>query len=255
MVAFVVLDLVIERSHCFTYYPHPTRYQYVKCAIPAFTPQLHSITIHHPVLVLLAMSLYNQQSISRCWYRLVINPICRSVSPENVLLQNGWLDLDGEWGQSRDGCIRWGGDLRRERGSFGGKCGHPIVTIRECGIVILCCEGLQHGSSQITLGFLVSVCRYLLFCLFNRPTNIYICQTVVWRIHLNVYNVIQECRTWLNVASNQELNKASYEAVQQSYTAALECARQACDAKLEVHYTILTCITCAFCMWLCHVKK
>jgi len=25
---------------------------------------------------------------------------------------------DGEWGQSRDGCIRWGGDRRRGRGSF-----------------------------------------------------------------------------------------------------------------------------------------
>jgi len=48
---------------------------------------------------------------------------------------------------------------------------------------------------------------------------------------------MQECRTWLNVANNQELNKASYETVQQSYTAALECARQACDAKLEVLHT------------------
>ena len=26
---------------------------------------------------------------------------------------------DGEWGRSRDGCIIWGGDRRRERGSLG----------------------------------------------------------------------------------------------------------------------------------------
>ena len=35
---------------------------------------------------------------------------------------------DREWGRSRDGCIRWGGDHHRERGSFGVNLGHPIVT-------------------------------------------------------------------------------------------------------------------------------
>jgi len=45
---------------------------------------------------------------------------------------------------------------------------------------------------------------------------------------------VQECKTWLNIASNQELNKADYETVRQSYTAALECARQARDAKQQV---------------------
>jgi len=39
--------------------------------------------------------------------------ICLSVGcPESVLWQNGQLDPDvvwgGEWGRSRDGCIRWG---------------------------------------------------------------------------------------------------------------------------------------------------
>jgi len=37
---------------------------------------------------------------------------CQSVGPEDVLWQNGWLDLeavwDGEWSQSKDGCIWWG---------------------------------------------------------------------------------------------------------------------------------------------------
>jgi len=37
------------------------------------------------------------------------------------------LDLDavwgGEWGQLSDGCIRWDGDGRRGRSSFGGEFG------------------------------------------------------------------------------------------------------------------------------------
>ena len=65
-------------------------------------------------------------------YRLVINPICWSVCLESVLWQNSRLVLDavsgGEWGRSRDGCIRLGGDRQRGRGSFGGKCRASIVT-------------------------------------------------------------------------------------------------------------------------------
>ena len=51
---------------------------------------------------------------------------------------------------------------------------------------------------------------------------------------------VQECKTWLNIASNQELNKADYETVRQSYMAALECARQARDAKQQVLYITIT---------------
>ena len=44
--------------------------------------------------------------------------VCLSVGPERVLCQNGRLDpdavRDGGWGRSRDGCIRRGGDRRRE---------------------------------------------------------------------------------------------------------------------------------------------
>jgi len=65
-------------------------------------------------------------SIIECehsWYTIVSYPICQSlclsvsqsvslpVGPESVLWQHGWLDPDtiwgGEWGRSRDGCIRW----------------------------------------------------------------------------------------------------------------------------------------------------
>jgi len=46
------------------------------------------------------------------------------------------LDLDavwiGEWGRSRDGCIRWDGDRRRGRGIvrvvLGVNVGHLFVT-------------------------------------------------------------------------------------------------------------------------------
>jgi len=34
---------------------------------------------------------------------------------------------DGEWGRSRDGCIRWGGYRRMGRSSFGVNLGRPIV--------------------------------------------------------------------------------------------------------------------------------
>ena len=37
----------------------------------------------------------------------------------------------GDWGQSRDGCIRWGGDRRREGAILGVNLGHPIVTNRD----------------------------------------------------------------------------------------------------------------------------
>jgi len=35
---------------------------------------------------------------------------------------------DSVWGRSNDGCIRWGGDRQRGRGSFGVNFGRPIVT-------------------------------------------------------------------------------------------------------------------------------
>jgi len=35
---------------------------------------------------------------------------------------------DGEWGRSRDGCIRWGGDRRREGLFWGVNLGRPTVT-------------------------------------------------------------------------------------------------------------------------------
>ena len=34
----------------------------------------------------------------------------------------------GEWGRSRDGCIRWGGDGQRGRSGFGVNLGCPIAT-------------------------------------------------------------------------------------------------------------------------------
>ena len=54
------------------------------------------------------------------------------VGQESVLWQNGWLDpdavWDGEWGESRDGCIRWGWWSTKGKGSFGVNLGRPIVT-------------------------------------------------------------------------------------------------------------------------------
>jgi len=42
--------------------------------------------------------------------------------------------LGDKWGQSSDGCIRWGGD-RQRRDRFWGEFGHPIVTN---GVLLWC---------------------------------------------------------------------------------------------------------------------
>jgi len=61
--------------------------------------------------------------------------VCPSVCPVGELWKNGGLDLDAilgpEWGQSRDGCIRWGGDCQREVAGLGVNVGHFIVTSEE----------------------------------------------------------------------------------------------------------------------------
>jgi len=87
-------------------------------------------------ILLIATSLFintiehKQVFLQTC--RLSRLSVSRSVGLVGELWKNGCLDLDaiwgGEWGRSRDWCIRWGEDRRRGRGSFVGKCGHPIVT-------------------------------------------------------------------------------------------------------------------------------
>jgi len=80
-----------------------------------------------------------------------------SVCANGVLWQNSWMDLDaicsGEWGWLMDGVLDGGGDRRRRRGSFGGKCEASQWGL--CCIFILCREGWWCGSSHIPLGFLV----------------------------------------------------------------------------------------------------
>lgn len=46
--------------------------------------------------------------------------------------------------------------------------------------------------------------------------------------------VWQECETWLNIAGCQEEHGASLEEVDNSYTAALNCAERASQSKLQV---------------------
>ena len=92
--------------------------------------------------------------------------------PESVLWQNGWLDpdaaWDGEWGRSRDGCIRLGWWSSKGRGSFGINLGRPIVT--NGNLLPSCARATR--SSQITLGGLVLLGSHTysvrVFC-FGRP--------------------------------------------------------------------------------------
>jgi len=71
------------------------------------------------------------------------------------------LDLDAvwgdEWGQSRDGCIKWGVEVIEGKGSFGSKYGASYCNHWGLGIVILCHEWWRCSSSQITVGFFVVV--------------------------------------------------------------------------------------------------
>ena len=63
-------------------------------------------------LLLLSATLYNQSCrlAHLSVRRSMCLSVCLSVCPEDVLWKNGQLDLDdvwdGEWGRSRDGCIR-----------------------------------------------------------------------------------------------------------------------------------------------------
>ena len=58
--------------------------------------------------------------------------VCLSVCSQSVLWQNGRLDpnavWDGKWGRSTYGCIRRGGDRRREGAVLDLNLGRPIVT-------------------------------------------------------------------------------------------------------------------------------
>jgi len=54
------------------------------------------------------------------------------------------------------GILDMGGDRRRGRGIFGGKCeASHCNRCRLCCVVILCREGWRRGSSKITSGYLV----------------------------------------------------------------------------------------------------
>jgi len=62
-----------------------------------------------------------------CW------SVCACRSVHSVLWQNGWVDRDaiwdGEWGQSRDGCIKLGVVIVEGEGAvLGLNLEHPIVT-------------------------------------------------------------------------------------------------------------------------------
>jgi len=88
-----------------------------------------------PCKIIVSASLSINIIERKCYsYSPVAYPICRSVCvsvcPESVLWLNGWLDPDamwgGEWGWSKDGCVRWGPRAPKGRGGFGG-LSSPLV--------------------------------------------------------------------------------------------------------------------------------
>jgi len=69
-----------------------------------------------------------------------LSSVCVLDCPESVLWQNGWIDPDavwnGEWGRSRDGCIRWGSTCCKGKEEFQGvirrvyrSCGDESVLL------------------------------------------------------------------------------------------------------------------------------
>jgi len=67
------------------------------------------------------------------WYRTFASTVCRSVCRSAKCIVAKWLigsrcRLGGEWGWSREGCIRLGGYRRRGRALLGVKLRCPIVT-------------------------------------------------------------------------------------------------------------------------------
>jgi len=69
---------------------------------------------------------------------------------------------DGEWGQLRDGCIRWGGDRQRGSGNFWGEFGvfhcnqrgHCDVAVPKllwAGLVITMATPTMYNRIQVRL--------------------------------------------------------------------------------------------------------
>jgi len=82
-----------------------------------------------------------------------------------------WIPFGVVSGVSRGtGVLDGGGDHQRGRRSFGGKCG-PCICSQWDSLR----EGQQHGSSQITLGFLVVIVLLLLLLLLTCDSELANC--------------------------------------------------------------------------------
>jgi len=93
---------------------------------------------HHPLHLEYNAKTVTKLVFGRPYYRscLWLNVLSvslsvgRSVCPEDVLWQNGWLDLDVVWGselgRSRDGCMGW--RLSKGKSSFGVNVGYCMTN-------------------------------------------------------------------------------------------------------------------------------
>jgi len=89
----------------------------------------------------------------------------RSVGPVGELRKNSQLDLDavwgGEWGRSRDRCIRRGWRSSRMKGTFGCKC--RACHCNQWRSYIFCREGGNAALPKLLWDFLL-----LIFCPWQR---------------------------------------------------------------------------------------
>jgi len=96
--------------------------------------------------------------------------------------------LGGEWGRSKDGCIRWVDNVEGE-GQFWGKCGASHCNQWElCDVVILCGEGWRRSCSLI-LGGGISCFD---FCCFRAITLslLHLVVTVNWQVLPLIFAVL-----------------------------------------------------------------
>ena len=83
------------------------------------------------LLFLARCSLSIERERKRSWYTIMHVPFVglsvRKCIVAKRLIRSG-CRLGGQWSRSKDGCIKWGGDRRKEGTVLGVNLGRPIVT-------------------------------------------------------------------------------------------------------------------------------
>jgi len=121
-------------------------------------------------------------------YLCVCRSVGRSVCPESVLWQIGWMDpdavWDGEWGRSRDGCIRWVVIVEGEGAVLGWIWGIPLQLM---GTLLCSCAAVQEPIKllfDVVSGVLISDADRLTFGHSSKASRVPWNKVTHWKVSL-----------------------------------------------------------------------